>query len=216
VANHWDEQGILPKGSREEEGQWRKFTLVEVAWIRVALHLREFGISLPVIAEIKKCVMEWDEKAGGYPFFEFFFLKAIENDVDHYVAYTSDGHADLVSGRELELLKQDPKDMLLISLKSVATKLGFEVADITPSITVSEAELSMLSHLRGADTKEVKATKRNGRVEGIESIRTYPDDSLLKVMTGEIRQEGGHGAITRTFADGQQQSITVSQSERFK
>jgi DNA-binding transcriptional MerR regulator len=218
VANHWDEQGILPEGSREFEGQWRKFTLIEAVWIHVALRLRKFGVPLPAIAEIKQCVMEWDKGAEGYPFFEFFFLKAITNDSDHYVAYTLDGHAGLASGRELEILKQisEPQDMLLISLKSVAKALGIDVANITPALTVNAAEISMLHHARGSNTKEVRVSKRGGKIDEVENTRTYPNDSLLRLMTGEMRLKGGYGEITRKFAEGEEQSITVKQTERFK
>jgi DNA-binding transcriptional MerR regulator len=218
VTSHWDEQGILPEGSRETEGQWRKFTLIEVAWIRVAQHLREFGISLPVILEIKKCVLERDEDEQAYPFFEFFFLKAVTNDADHFVVYMPDGHADLVSGRELEILKMtsSPQDMLLISLKSIAKEMGITVADITPAITLSDAEMSLILHARGSNTREINVEMRNGRISEVENTRTYPDDTFLKFLTDEITLTKGYGEVTKKFSEGRGQSRTVKRKEKFK
>ena len=48
---YWDEKGLLP--SKVQEQKWRRFNLVELAWIRFIANLRKLNVGLPTIARIK-------------------------------------------------------------------------------------------------------------------------------------------------------------------
>jgi DNA-binding transcriptional MerR regulator len=48
---HWEEQGLIDKQSGE---RWRKYSFVDYVWLRLVKDLRSFGISIPVIQNIKK------------------------------------------------------------------------------------------------------------------------------------------------------------------
>lgn len=218
VINHWDELGLLPEASRAEEGQWRKFTYIETVWIRVIARLRDMGLPLLTIAEIKKCVMEWDSKLEAYPLFEYFFLKAIINDADHYIAYFPDGRAGLISARELELMKvlTPPQDVLLISLKSVAISMGHDVSPQTPAVIPTEGETEVLLQARTGLTREIKASLRAGRVEEVEHTKVYPDETHLREITQGMRGNDSYGEITRVLEGGTPQGLKVTKKKRFK
>lgn len=217
LINYWDEQGVLPDAARIA-GEWRKFTYIEAVWLRVAIRLRGFGLPLPKIAEIKNCVMEWNEKVGTYSLFEYYFYKAIVNDADHLVAYLPEVGAGLVSTREMELLKMftGGQDMLLISLKAVAQSMGLSVASQSPLFSLSEGEEDIISNVRTARTKAVRARVSRGRVVETEDEKTYEDDSLLKEIFESMGNEEAFGEVTTKLEAGSKQSVTVKRRKRFQ
>ncbi|MFZ7144337.1 MAG: MerR family transcriptional regulator [Bacteroidota bacterium] len=55
--NHWDEKGIISFSRKITEG-WRKFSFVELVWIKMVDEFRQFGIPLDIIAKVKKDIFE--------------------------------------------------------------------------------------------------------------------------------------------------------------
>jgi DNA-binding transcriptional MerR regulator len=218
VINYWDEQGILPKSSRDGEDQWRKFTYIEAVWIRVIMRLREFGLPISKILKIKENILEWNEKEGTYLFLEYYFYKAIVNDVDQYVVCLSDGTAILASARELETMKVMTKeqDLLLISLKSLARSMGISTAKSTAPSYLSEGEGDVVSHSRTTRTGEIKAVIKKGKIIGTEATSVEETAERLRKIANEIGANKEFGEIVTKYRDGKKQSFEVKRNKRFK
>jgi hypothetical protein len=127
VINHWEKAGILPDGM-VGDGSWRKFSYIEVVWIMVATHLREFGLSLEKIADIKKQILQYHKGYKAYIYFEFYTALAMGKE-DPYIVVHTDGKADIGTLEEIRLNQHgsQSKNMLLISLKGVLEKVGMKV-----------------------------------------------------------------------------------------
>ena len=44
VMSHWESNKLIPEGVVQEG--WRDFSLVEMVWLKIIVHLRKFGFSL--------------------------------------------------------------------------------------------------------------------------------------------------------------------------
>lgn len=219
LMNYWDEQGILPGPPRESAGGWRKFTFIELVWLRVALRLRDFGVSMQSIAEVKACIMEWNKKTEVYSLFEYYFYKALVNDSDRLVVYLPHMAAGLASTPELEETKRmftGEQDMLLISLKSVARSMGLDPAPSKPLIYVSEAETHVLSAVRHGATTEIRIDVEGGQVKGFENSISLTDTSRIRQVIDSIEQGGKFGSLTTHYENGKGQALTVVDRKKFK
>ena len=142
MVNHWKSIGVLPEGAMTSEG-WSKFTLLELLWIRVANKLRDFGVALERISEIKEQVMYWHEKTQNYPYFEYYVGKAWLTEDDPYVIVSSDNYADLGTADEIEtsrFMNSIPANILQISLKSIVQEVGIQPKEAKPLHVLSAAE----------------------------------------------------------------------------
>ncbi|MFT3909360.1 MAG: MerR family transcriptional regulator [Ferruginibacter sp.] len=70
--NHWEKEGLIPYNYKESG--WRKFSLVEFAWLRIINELRNLGFSLEKIKVIKGQLFDINIEE-----YKAFLLKALEN-----------------------------------------------------------------------------------------------------------------------------------------
>lgn len=57
VIRSWEEFGILDN-NRKNPGAWRKFSHVELVWLRIIKILRTYGVELEKILRVKKYIFE--------------------------------------------------------------------------------------------------------------------------------------------------------------
>jgi DNA-binding transcriptional MerR regulator len=55
--NNWDEKGVISFSRKITEG-WRKFSFVELIWIKMVNEFRNFGIPLEIISKVKKEIFQ--------------------------------------------------------------------------------------------------------------------------------------------------------------
>ncbi len=55
--NYWDKKGIL-SSQRKNEPQWRNFSFIDYAWIRVISEMRDLGVPIELIKESKDFLFE--------------------------------------------------------------------------------------------------------------------------------------------------------------
>jgi DNA-binding transcriptional MerR regulator len=92
----------LPEGIKDDGTGWRKFTFIEVVWVKILERLREFGFSIEKIAKARDTAMEWDANTDTYPIFEYYVLKAWASKADPYVTFLIDGTAEVLTSIEIE------------------------------------------------------------------------------------------------------------------
>ncbi len=216
VMSHWSKVGLLPDGVKNNKG-WRKFTLAEIVWLRIAVRLRNFGLSLKRIAEVKKQIMECNLEYGTYPFFDFFVGSAFE--YDSYVIILSDGTADIATAIEIELAKRDlplnKRDVLLISIKPILNELGFDTKRAEWLMPLTPQETALIHQLKKG-SKEVRVRLNNGVIKEIERTDIIPDHpDTRKIIDEYIRQNGGYGELTTKYEKGVQQSAEIKRKMRF-
>lgn len=218
VINHWHANGILPEGVKDQTGGWRKFTFVEIIWMRAVTKLRDFGFSLENIAMVRDKIMQWEKKTEDYPLFEFYVVEAWTTHLDPYIICLSDGNAELLTSAEIERAKIiiGSKDMLLISLKSLLKEQKVTPKKPVTLFELSGKEIDLLSEIRLNGNKEVKVKVKNGHLDEIEMTKIYPEAPPLEDINRVLKQEGAFAEVVTKYESGKKQSAEVKTRKRWK
>lgn len=216
VINHWDQKGLLPMMSLQ--GVWRKFTFVELVWLKAIEHLRILGVSLGVIAQVADNVLRWDKKEQTYPLLEYYIVKAMASSIDPYIIVSADGKSDIGSSRDIENMKDltGSRDMIFISLKSLLSDLGLTPKKAEVLFALSESEQNLIHKVRLQTQKQIKLQTRGGEVKEMESLYTFDDRQKFKDIRQEIIDEGGFADVTEKYVEGRKVSGEIKKRERFK
>ncbi len=212
VIHHWEENDLLPGGFKNDGG-WRSFSLVEMAWLRIICHLRLFGMSLEQIKKAKDGIIVWDFERKKYDLFEFFLSRAIGSDLNTYAVVDRNGRAGLATEQDVEIYKfmnKDP-DLLLISLKGIVRELGFSA---TPSKMLSLSDMDIAENLAG-DVKEIKIGKKKSGEKEVETTEVHPADSIKDIQQ-RLRDSNAFGEVTIKYENGKEQSAEVKVRKRIK
>jgi len=216
MIGHWDKQDLLPESLRENYG-WRKFTFVEMFWLRIIKHLREFGLSLDKIAFVKECIMKWNEETKTYDDFEYYISKSLKSTLDPYLMVAYTGYAEIATLLEMKSLANmiGQNDVLLISFATIIEELGFKTEEKDDLFNLTEKLKELLSEIYSGGDKEVKIKKNAGKITEMES--TF---NVNVLVAGEIRKqikdEKLYGKMTFPFEKGVPQSIQVVKRKRFR
>ena len=218
VINHWHATGILPEGVSDEGNGWRKFTFIELVWLKAVTKLRDFGFSLEKIAMVRNQIMQWEKETENYPLFEFYVAEAWTTRLDPYIVCLPDGNAELLTSAEIERAKIiiGSKDMLLISLKSLLKEQKMTVVGATTLFDLSPEELELLKAIRLDENKEVKAKIKNGNIYELEKTKMYPEAPPFEDINRVLKQEGAFAEVVTKYESGKKQSAEVKTRKRWK
>jgi DNA-binding transcriptional MerR regulator len=216
VINHWAKKGILPQGSQSDAGDWKKFTFVELVWLKVVSHLRKFGVSLEKIASIKTDVVEFNAEKDTYFLLEYYIAQAIASSDDPYIIVWSDGRADLASANELEMSRLffSDRDRLLIPLKPIVSGMGLPVKSGGDQFPLSNSEQDLIGEISMGKNSEVVAKINDGKITEIETTRSYPDATTLKDIEKTLEKQGDFADINIKVTGGKKRSVQVVKRKR--
>ncbi len=216
--NHWGASGLLPEGIKDDGTGWRKFTFIEVVWVKILERLREFGFSIEKIAKARDTAMEWDVNTDTYPIFEYYVLKAWASKADPYVTFLIDGTAEVLTSVEIEKHKllSGSSDLLLISLKSVLKEMGRNPLKPHMLFELSSKEVELLEEIRLNGNKEVKAKIKNGQLDEIEMTKMYPEAPPLEDINRDLKKDGAFAEVVTKYEGGKKQSAEVKTKKRWK
>lgn len=218
VLSHWDDLRLLPK-SKTQKGGWRKFSFIEIVWLGVVKSLRNFGYPLEKIESVREHLLRYDAKLKAYPLFEIYVLMSALSGNDCYVMVRPDGVADVGSLADIELsklLNPISEDMLLISLKSVLTDLGYKVKPAEPLHKLNGTEVELLHHLREEGNDEVSIKLKQGRIFEILATQNIHGRPHLNNIVKEIESNGDFADIVTKFQAGVGETARVTKKYRLK
>ncbi|MFZ2523391.1 MAG: MerR family transcriptional regulator [Minisyncoccia bacterium] len=218
VINYWAEKDLLPEGCDSQNGEWRKFTFIELVWLKVISNLREFGLPLEKISSVKDCVMKWDSKKNCYYAFEYYVAMAKASTFDPYIIIWSDGQAGVMSMTELNIQKtiSHEESTLLIPLKSIISEMGVNPYKSEMDIPNSKNENELLDEIRFGKNSEVKAKVNKNNITEIEMTEVHPEGPPLTEINRKIRDNGLYAEVTTKSSGGKIQSATVRTRKRLR
>jgi DNA-binding transcriptional MerR regulator len=221
VINHWEQKKLLPK--RDEDEGWRKFSFVELVWLKVISRLRKLGFPIEQIAKTKNGVMAWDKELHTYTLLEYYIVKAAASQIDPYVFVLPDGKATILSSREIEDYKGlfGSKDAVLISLKSILSELGVKNTKPETLRAVSYAEGALLNEMRGGEATDIRAKVKDRKLrkmENLSEVKKFGETLPLGDILSEVKNCGDDffGVLSVKYQNGKQQSATISTVKRSK
>ena len=215
VISHWDKVGLLPHGLKDNDG-WRKFTLVEMVWLKAIQRFREYGFSLDKIARVKKSVFDWNKKLNSYATFEYYVSRAWMTQDDPYIVALANGVAGIASSEEIEqarILHRKNNDMLMISIKSILNELGNEVVPQKPLEWLTHSESQAVKIIREGGDVNIKA--KGSKIAEIESSKIHSEHPSVRHIDKLARKEGLFGDVSIRYEKGVKQSAKVTKRTRF-
>ncbi|MEK7088775.1 MAG: MerR family transcriptional regulator [Patescibacteria group bacterium] len=217
VINNWDKNKLLPKSLKNNEG-WRKFTFVELVWLKAIERFRAYGFSLDKIARVKATIVDWDKNHNeAYSSFEYYVARACFSDDDPYIVALVNGVGGIGSTEEIEIARQKhykTNDMLLISLKSIVKEMGLEPRPPRPLVWLSKTESEVVSDVvRSGEKDEVKIKLRKNKITEIQTSKTEIglSDQEVKKLNGEDKM---YGSILVKYENGKRQSVHITKKKR--
>lgn len=200
VAN-WIETGLLLPAQREE-GEWKKYSILDIFWVDCIDKLRDFGLSIEILKKVRANLMDGDMLPGSeYPSLEFYFMRYIFHREKHFLLVFSDGNAYPLSLGEYISFAQmtdfNHNDYIRIDLYTIFTRRLLGINYRLPEhefvketyVKVSLEELVTIHHLRSdKNTKSVTVDlnredpKKRIKEWKIEKIRPKTGKSKVELM----------------------------------
>ena len=107
VLNHWYEMGIITD-DRENKKSWKKFSVSELVWVRIVLKLRNFGLDLKRIKQVKEQIHLYSNKESfcKCPLLDFYILVAISSSIPIKFIVFESGQAEIVRQQDIDIANQ--------------------------------------------------------------------------------------------------------------
>lgn len=191
VLSHWVEKKIIQPEEREKDGGWFHFDRTESIWIDIVTQLREFGLSLDRILEIRESLFA--EIADNFRNIDFCLIHSILKEPYLMVIYhkkekgedigfiTAQQYGELISTQA-----QPPH--IVFSFYFLAKKIfpnnNFEIGQKDYNIAeLNSAEAKLLFYLRTGDYQEIKIRQPDGEIYLLEATRKLdPKDRIVDII----------------------------------
>jgi len=107
VLNHWHEMGLITD-DRVDKKSWKKFSTSELVWIRIIIKLRNFGLDLRRIKQVKEQIHYYSKKdiVSKCPLLDFYMLVAISSTIPIKFIVFESGQAEIVRQVDIEIASQ--------------------------------------------------------------------------------------------------------------
>lgn len=127
VLNHWYEMGLITD-DRVDKKSWKKFSVSELVWIRIIIKLRNFGLDLKRIKQVKEQIHYYSKKdiVSKCPLLDFYMLVAISSTIPIKFIVFESGQAEIVRQFDIEIASQFQfieEDYISIELNRLLNKM---------------------------------------------------------------------------------------------
>lgn len=174
-VNSWDDYGLLDIGRVGKE--WRKYSIMDAVWLNVISELRNFGIPVEVIRNVKSALELGNDIVGTpMPLLEFCIYKALRDEERMVLLVFMDGSAFPLSYDQylINALNAELNNFLLIDLNEIL-KRNFEnnkkvVTNKIEASAVSDEEMKLLNFIRNGRYEKVSVMINNRKLDILEGV----------------------------------------------
>lgn len=193
--SHWVKEGILNE-NRDGKIGWRKFSFVELLWLKIIEIMRDTGFSIEKIKSVKKSLTEI-EGAGSieYPVLEYGFFCAYHCSDPTFLVVLPNGSAELVYGDDLAFDLSMPHlhfmtSFFTISINGLVGQLFKEPTIYlkVPDDPIPDDKKQLIDFMNEHDFDEVRFDLKNGRINLMEGTMTTSDDLKGKDIQEQLRR----------------------------
>lgn len=185
LLNSWDANGLL-LNEREGGKGWRKYNLLDLAWVFLLKELRKFGYSVEKLKQMKDKFNKkfFIENTGGYDFVELYFVRAIYTKDPIYFVVFENASIDIGTLEDISIqtLSFNLGNHIRVSVNSILQNL-MPSKNLAPQFrAIRELDLSeidFIDTMRKDNILEGKVTKKDGK------INTLKFDEIINVKDGD-------------------------------
>lgn len=187
--SHWSNVGLL-SNAKDNEYDWRRFSIVDLFWIYLIAELREFGLSLKKIKIVCEHLFSTDkEHPNNSKFLEYYIMRSYFRKIDCFILVFWNGEATAATRQEIEgslstgLLAES---YLSINFNTILKKVFGNRVKI-PYIYqdfffLKDKEISLVSNVRKGQFKSITTYLKGGKIERIENTQ----DLNLEDISGNL------------------------------
>ncbi len=221
TINYWDEQGLL-LGKRENVDSWRKFSILDLVWIRILKRLKKYGIEGDKILQLKKSLLSLKDTKGRYTDFALWIFLANRRD-DIFLIVLPDGRGSIAIKSDIELnldVRKYKESFITIDFPHIVRDLvrprsnekGEKKAELNRKL--DEKEIELLNTLSNVNVETVTAHLKKGKIDRIEwkSVEQNPE-RLFEILRKKI-DESPNQTITLKRQDGKVLFIEQKKSQK--
>jgi DNA-binding transcriptional MerR regulator len=168
VLNHWEELGLLTC-QRETGKRWRKYSIMDLIWVRIMSELRKFGFPLAGMKKVKESLgfLKDTSEDSDFPFLEFYITQAISTKIPVFLVVFQNGDSEPITQREYDLTNElwDLNHHIVIRLNRLLQEM-FPKKDLTAynaAIAVPSEELDLLFMIRMQDHESISLKTNDGK-----------------------------------------------------
>jgi hypothetical protein len=176
IINHWSSEGLIDDDREQDSKQWRKMSIIDIAWIRIIVEMRKFGLPLDKIKYAKKQL--WfspDYTKGKCPFFEVAVWRTVCLKRETFILVFPDGNAYPISKESLDARNRCSviDSYISINLNRVVQDIfkdrNFDFYPKTTGFTLTEEELNLINDVRKGNFESIRIRLKGGEIEMIEA-----------------------------------------------
>jgi len=219
VINYWDEQGLL-LSKRGKTDSWRKFSILDVIWIRILQTLKDYGMESDKILRLKSDLFRVQDKDGRYTEFAF-WVNVAHHYKDVFLIVFSDGRGTIATTADIELqhlIEPFKQSFISVDFKYIVRsiifpqKKGEKVVEFNRKL--DEKEIELLNTLSNVNVETVTAHLKKGKIDRIEwkTIEQNPE-RLFEILRKKI-DESPNQTITLKRQDGKVLFIEQKKSQK--
>lgn len=189
VVNHWEAEGVVEDPRNEGRG-WRRYSVVDLAWLCSIMELRQFGVPTDTLRQALTNIQKFGRSKVSPTtprLFEFYVLLALQR-VPVYLLVYSDGDIELATEHEYKStpLLSPLADHVRIELNGVLQKLfpKFDLSpEYRPGTDLSDKEFIVILALRRSRNKRVTIRLKDGEPYLLETERDGTGKPVRDLLT---------------------------------
>jgi hypothetical protein len=170
VLNHWCENGVI-KDNRPNGKGWSKFSFSEVIWIEIVVKLRNFGLDLKRIREVKNQLDFYniENNKSKCPLLDFYLTVALTSNIPIKLVVFESGEADIVRQIDIDLANELNcliEDFILIDINKLLNNL----------LTKKEVKADYLNYSQIPKSPVIKQIEESLSADDIQSVTVRVKD----------------------------------------
>ena len=183
---HWTSEGIIDD-LRGGSKSWRRFSIIEIVWLGLINELRELGLSMEKIKNIKKDLLApIDQIETTYPYLEYHLIVTLLYKKPYFIIVDHQGGANIVNLETyiqwLELTDM-PKGHIVIKFESLFNKLLNQLnkykVDFSQYFKLSKDELELLSFIKQNDFQTIKIIRKERQIDRLEGYQRIDNEKRI-------------------------------------
>jgi hypothetical protein len=218
IIHHWTQQGLFDDERPDDSMDWRKLSLKDIMWLRIARDIRKFGLPLDALKVTYKCL--WKRRYGAgkrtYPWLEVVIALCRFREPVVLVVF-EDGYAEIATPESLAVndFMVGIRSRLCININDIYREItGDDAGKYIPRkhnlFALNQEEISAITALGDVENGALKLHVQDGKVTRIDTSKQV--EGAARIV--DILKETEFGEVTVKVANGKPVHTQMVKTEK--